>query len=42
VCRMVQLRSIGPWPPVLQVSRHVVVYGESWSAPPRSTLNLEC
>ena len=40
VFRMAHLPIIRPWPPVLQVSRHVKVYGESWSAP-RPTPNLE-
>jgi hypothetical protein len=31
VCRMAQRPSIGAWPPVLQVSRHVMDYGESRS-----------
>lgn len=36
---MAQQSDIGPWPPV-QVSRHVLLYGERLSAPP-PTPNLE-
>jgi hypothetical protein len=40
VRRMAQRASIGVWPPVLQVSRHVMVYGGSRSVP-RPTPNIE-
>ena len=37
---MTQQPSIGPWPSVLHVSRHVMFYGDRLSGP-RPTPNLE-